>query len=360
MSRFINEAYAALEAYTPGEQPRDMQYIKLNTNESPFPPSKGVLEAISNEEVSRLNLYPDPTCKSLKERLAELYSVGRDNVFVSNGSDDILNFSFMAFCNATNRPVKFPDISYGFYKVYAELYGVRYQAIPLQEDFTIRIEDYLGNDSNVVLANPNAPTGIALSVDEIERIVAGNPDYLVLIDEAYVDFGAQTCVDLIHRYDNLLVVQTYSKSRSMAGARLGFAFGNADIIEDLEKMKFSTNPYNINRLTLLAGEAAIADNDYYMDHCKTIVDVREDTVRALRGLGFDCTDSKANFIFAKSKDLDGETLYLELKKRGILVRHFSGERIREYNRITVGTRQQMECLLKELADIIQSKKEAKV
>lgn len=356
MSRYINQNFAGLEAYTPGEQPTDMKYIKLNTNESPFPPSKGVLDAVSREAVSLLNLYPDPVCKKLKQKLADLYGVGTENVFVSNGSDDILNFSFMAFCNATDHPVKFPEISYGFYRVYAELYGVRYEALPLKSDFSIDVEDYIGNDANVVIANPNAPTGLALSHSEIERIVRSNPDRVVIIDEAYVDFGAESCLDLIDRYDNLLVVRTYSKSRSMAGARLGFAFGNAELISDLEKIKFSTNPYNINRLTLLAGEAAIDDNDYYVQNCQTIAENREYTQNQLRRLGFVCTDSKANFIFTKSKEIGGEELYLTLKSRGILVRHFSTPSICEYNRITVGTRDQMDAMLREITSIIETKR----
>ena len=199
MSRFINKKYAGLEAYTPGEQPRERKYIKLNTNESPYPPSDGVIKAVSREAVSLLNLYPDPTCKVLKEKLAGLYGVGSENVFVSNGSDDILNFSFMAFCNDTDRPVRFPEISYGFYKVYAELYGVKYDAIPLKADFSIDVSDYLGNRGNVVIANPNAPTGIALTVSEVEEIVKANPDFVVLIDEAYVDFGGESCLPLIEK-----------------------------------------------------------------------------------------------------------------------------------------------------------------
>ena len=356
MSRFINSKYASLEAYTPGEQPRERKYIKLNTNESPYPPSAGVIDAVCAREAALLNLYPDPTCKELKEKLAELYGVSSSNVFVSNGSDDILNFSFMAFCNDSDRPVKFPEISYGFYKVYAELYGVKYKAIPLMSDFSINIEDYFGNDANVVIANPNAPTGIALSLYEVERIVKANPDFMVLIDEAYVDFGGESALPLIEKYDNLLVVRTYSKSRSMAGARLGFAFGSAELISDLEKIKFSTNPYNINRLTLVAGACAIDENEYYVENCKKVIDTREWTVRALRELGFEITPSKANFIFAKSSRVGGEELYLSLKERGILVRHFSNEKICEYNRITVGTPEEMEALVREIAAILEEKK----
>ena len=241
MSRFLNTRYSALEAYTPGEQPTDMKYIKLNTNESPYPPSMGVIDAVNSNEVELLRLYPDPECKVLKDSIASLYGVKRENVFVSNGSDDILNFFFMAFCDDKAHPVKFPSISYGFYSVYAELYGVDYKKIDLRDDFSIDINDYLGDDANVVIANPNAPTGIALSRADVEKIVSSNPSRIVLIDEAYVDFGAESSVELTKKYDNLLVVCTYSKSRSMAGARLGFAIGNEEIIKDLEKIKYSTN-----------------------------------------------------------------------------------------------------------------------
>ena len=356
MSRFINDRYARLEAYTPGEQPTERKYIKLNTNESPYPPSQGVIDAVNGAEVSLLNLYPDPVCKKLKTGLAKLYGVETENNFVSNGSDDILNFSFMAFCNDSTRPVKFPEISYGFYKVYAELYGVKTMVKPLMSDFTINVEDYLGNESNVVIANPNAPTGIALSIDEVETIVKANPDFVVLIDEAYVDFGAESCLPLLKKYDNLLIVRTYSKSRSMAGARLGFAIGSKELIGDLEKIKFSTNPYNINRLSLVAAEAAIAEDEYYMNNCKTVADTREYASAQLRAMGFECTESKANFIFAKSDRIGGEELYLALKERGILVRHFSTPAICEYNRITVGTREQMDALLDAIASVLKEKK----
>lgn len=356
MSRFINEKYKKLQAYTPGEQPVGRKYIKLNTNESPYPPSGGVLRAIDQSAVSALNLYPDPTCGSLRKRLADLYSVQPENVFVSNGSDDILNFSFMAFCNDTDRPVKFPLISYGFYRVYAELYGISYTEIPLNSDFSISPEDYFGNNANIVLANPNAPTGLALSHAQIEKLIVENPDYLVLIDEAYVDFGAESCLDLITRYDNLLVVRTYSKSRSMAGARLGFAFGHASLIQDLEKIKFSTNPYNINRLTLAAGEAALEDNDYYIRNSNTIVQTRDNIQKKLQHLGFECTDSKANFIFVKTPEISGEELYDSLKQRGILIRHFDVDGIREYNRITVGTPEQMDRLYQEIRSLLNEKR----
>ena len=353
MSRFLSSKYKDLEAYTPGEQPRDMKYIKLNTNESPYPPSKRVVDALSSEEVLKLNLYSDPTAKALKTRIAELYGVEYENVFVSNGSDDILNFSFMAFCEGEKTGVRFPEISYGFYSVYAELHGASYKAIPLKDDFSIDISDYMKNDANVVIANPNAPTGIALPLSELEIIVKANPDYLVLIDEAYVDFGGESVVELTKKYSNLLVVGTFSKSRSLAGARLGFAIADKEIISDLEKIKYSTNPYNINRLSLIAGEMAILDNDYYMDNCKRIIETREYTQKKLCELGFSLTDSKANFIFAKSDKIGGKELYLALKSRGILVRHFDKEKIKDYNRITVGTREEMDALISAIADILK-------
>ena len=353
MSRFLSSKYKDLEAYTPGEQPIDKKYIKLNTNESPYPPSKKVVDALSSEEVLKLNLYSDPTARGLKARIAELYGVQSENVFVSNGSDDILNFSFMAFCEKGKRAVKFPEISYGFYSVYAELHGADYTAIPLKNDFSIDIKDYSNNDATVVIANPNAPTGIALSVADIEKLVKANTDNLVLIDEAYVDFGGESAVDLTKKYDNLLVVCTFSKSRSLAGARLGFAIASKDIIADLEKIKYSTNPYNINRLSLIAGEMAILDNDYYMDNCKKIIETREYTQSKLRELGFEVTDSKANFIFAKSDMIEGKELYLRLKDKGILIRHFGKKKIKDYNRITVGTREEMDALISAVAEILE-------
>lgn len=349
MSRFLNARFSSLEAYTPGEQPTDMKYIKLNTNESPFPPSEGVIAALDRSAAENLRLYPDPECTELKRALALEYGTTPANVFVSNGSDEILNFAFMSFFD---DGVVFPDITYGFYRVYADLYSLKYREIPLDGDFRIRTENYIGTKSNIVIANPNAPTGIALPVSEIERIVASNPEHTVLVDEAYVDFGAQSCVPLTEKYKNLIVCATYSKSRSMAGARLGFAIADAALIADLEKIRFSTNPYNINRLTLAAGAAALRDAEYYRKNCRIIEENREYTADGLRDLGFSVLPSSANFIFASSPDIGGTELYLKLRKRGILVRHFTLDRIKEYNRITIGTAQQMETLLREVKNII--------
>lgn len=349
MSRFLDEKFSALKEYVPGEQPRDKKYIKLNTNESPFPPSVSVLEAVNSEEVKNLRLYSDPSNKALKEKLAEIYKVGPDNIYVSNGSDDILNFAFMAF---GDRGAAFPDITYGFYKVFAKLYGIDTQIIPLEEDFAIDENKYFGLDKLIVIANPNAPTGLSLSLDKIEKIVSSNENSVVLIDEAYVDFGGESCYGLIDKYDNLLVVRTFSKSRSLAGARLGFAIASKEIIKDLEKLKFSTNPYDINRLTQAAGVAALNQDDYYTANCKKIIENREFTANALKEIGFSVIDSDANFLFVKSDKISGLDFYLKLKEKGVLIRHFTDERICEYNRVTIGSREEMEIFLEKTAEIL--------
>ena len=350
MSRFLNQQYQSLEAYTPGEQPRDMQYIKLNTNESPYPPAPSVVAAMTGEQVELLRLYSDPTAKALKEKLAALYGVDYENVFVSNGSDEVLNFAFMAF---GGKGVAFPDISYGFYEVYGDLYGIQYEKIPLKADFSVDYRDYCGKGKMVVIANPNAPTGMTVSVDQIEAIVRSNPDSLVLIDEAYVDFGGESCLPLIKTYDNLLVTRTFSKSRCLAGGRLGYAFASPAIIADLEKIKFSTNPYNLNRLTLLLGEATVDAEPYYQEKCGQIIKTRGWTTEKLKELGFEVLPSSSNFLFAKTDKMDGGELYLELKKRGILVRHFTNPRICQYNRITIGTPEQMAKFIETVKKILE-------
>ena len=351
MSRFQSPMAARLTPYTPGEQPQDQAYIKLNTNESPFPPSPGVATALSGREIDDLRLYSDPEARALKAALAEQYGLEPENVFVSNGSDEALNFAFLAFA-ADGRGVAFPDITYGFYPVFAALYGIPVTEIPLKEDFSLHVWDYLGLGKTIVIANPNAPTGLALTRTEVESIVAANRDSVVVIDEAYVDFGAESALPLIAKYDNLLVVQTFSKSRSMAGARLGYAMGSAALIADLETVKFSTNPYNVNRLTLRAGTAALQEQAYYDANCQAIMVTRACTKTALEELGFFCTDSKANFLFARHAAVDGGTIYRELKARGVLVRHFDAPRIRDFNRITIGTGEQMDILIKKLEELL--------
>lgn len=346
MSRFLNERYQSLEAYTPGEQPRDMVYIKLNTNESPYPPAPSVVAAMTGEEVENLRLYSDPTGLSLKQKLAELYELKTENIFLSNGSDDILNFAFMAF--ADSRGAAFADITYGFYSVYGELHNVNAQIIPLEEDFSLDYRKYCGLDKMIVIANPNAPTGMEIPLWQIQEILKTNPDSVVVIDEAYVDFGGTSCYKLIENYDNLLVVRTFSKSRCLAGARLGYAFGSPELIEDLEKLKYSTNPYNVNRLTMMLGCKTVDAEPYYREVSEKIQSARAWAVDALDNLGFQVLPSKANFIFARHPAVSGAELYTGLRQRGILVRHFTKERIKDFVRITIGTQAQMESLVDAL------------
>lgn len=353
MSRFFVERHASLVPYTPGEQPKDSQYVKLNTNESPFPPSPAVLAAAARES-GRLQLYSDPECTPLVNKLAEVYGVKPTQVIAVNGSDEILNFAFMAFADE-KHPLAFPDISYGFYPVFAALNHIPYEEIPLREDFSIAAADYIGIHRTIVLANPNAPTGLCLSLEEIEQIVASNPDHVVIVDEAYVDFGAQSAVGLVEKYENLLVTQTFSKSRSMAGARLGFGIGSEALIRDLNTIRFSTNPYNVNRMTMAAGVAALEENEYYMQNCRVIAENRSFTTQALRALGFTVLDSRANFIFARSDRIDGGALYSELKKKGVLVRHFTKPRIEDFIRITIGTKAQMEAFLRATEEILKER-----
>ena len=349
MSRFLNAQFQSMEAYTPGEQPRGMDYIKLNTNESPYPPAPSVVAAITGRDIELLRLYSDPTAKALKEKLAALYGVKAENVFVSNGSDEVLNFAFMAF---GGKGVLFPDISYGFYEVFGDLYSLNYEKIPLKADFSLDYRDYCGKNKMVVIANPNAPTGMSIPVSEIEEILKSNPDNLVLIDEAYVDFGGETALALIEQYDNLLVTRTFSKSRCLAGGRLGYAFASAAVIADLEKIKYSTNPYNLDRLTLTLGEATVDAEPYYQEKCAAIQETRAWTAEQLRNLGFEVLPSSTNFVFAKTNKMDGGELYMALKEKGILVRHFTNPRICQYNRITIGTPGQMQAFIDTVKEVL--------
>lgn len=349
MSRYLKEELQVLRAYTPGEQPQDQVYIKLNTNESPYPPAPSVAAAITRQEVEQLRLYSDPTGAELKGKLAGLYGVEPENVFLSNGSDEVLNFAFLAF---GAKGVAYPDISYGFYPVFAQLYQLDAVEIPLKEDFTVDYRDYCGIGRMVVLANPNAPTGRSIPVAEIRQICQTNPDHVVLIDEAYVDFGGETALPLVQEFDNLLVTRTFSKSRCLAGGRLGYAFGSRALIEDLEKIKYSTNPYNLDRLTLRLGVATVEAEDYYREKCAAICRTRQWTAGQLEAMGFQVLPSLTNFLFAKTEAMDGQVLYQALKARGILVRHFSNPRICQYNRITIGTQAQMEQLVQTLKEVL--------
>jgi len=352
MSRFLAKKYRTLDAYVPGEQPRDKRYIKLNTNEFPYPPAPDVIAAVDANVVSDLRLYSDPTAKNLKESLAKYYGVGAENVFVSNGSDESLNFAFACFFE---DGVAFADLTYGFYSVFADLYGIDTKIIPLDKDFSILPEDYMALDRGAVIANPNARTGKALPLSDIERIVASNPDRVIVVDEAYVDFGGESAISLTKKYDNLLVCMTYSKSRGMAGARLGFAIGNAELIADLELMKYSTNPYNLDSLALRMGAAALTDASkaYYKEKVGEVINVREDTAEKLIALGAEVLPSKANFLFVKLPNVSGGDAYSKLREREILVRHFSKARISDHLRISIGTAEDMSALVEAVAQIIK-------
>ena len=352
MSVYFSKKYDGLTPYAPGEQPKEKKYIKLNTNESPFPPSEKAVKAAS-EAARKLQLYSDPEMKTLKEKLARTLGVKSENIFVSNGSDEVLNFAFMAFCDET-RPAVFADITYGFYPVFARLNGVPYTEIPLKSDFSLDPDDYIGVGKTVFIANPNAPTGIFLPVSQIERIVRSNRDSIVVVDEAYIDFGGESCIALTGRYDNLLVTGTFSKSRSMAGARLGFGVASKELIDDLETIKFSTNPYNVNSMTAAAGVGALEDEEYTKSNCRKIIENRAYASEKLKKLGFTLTESSANFLFAASPKIGGKALYEKLKERGILVRHFEKERLYDYNRITVGTKEEMDALIAAVEDIFQN------
>lgn len=353
MSKFVNEKISKLDAYVPGEQPKDKKYIKLNTNESPYPPSKKAIK-LAGKEIVNCNLYPDPDCADLISEIAKTLKVKSENVIVSNGSDEVLNFAFLAYCDE-NTPAIFPDISYGFYKVFAGVNGVPYEEIALKDDFSIDIDDYVGKNGVVFIANPNAPTGLSITLKDIEKLLKSNKDRVVVIDEAYVDFGAESAVKLIKKYDNLLVTQTFSKSRSMAGARLGFGVASKKIIDDLKTVKYSTNPYNVNRVTACMGIGALKDAKYFKQNVASIIENREAVTKELKLLGFTCLESKTNFIFCKSDKIGGEELYLKLKEKGVLIRHFKKERISDYIRVTVGSASEMQAFITAIRDILGEK-----
>ena len=351
MSRYFSKKYETLEPYVPGEQPRDRRYIKLNTNESPFPPSpKAVARAAAAAE--GLQLYSDPECTALVAKMAELKGLQPEQVLFGNGSDEILYLAFLAYCDS-DTPAIFPDISYGFYKVFAESLNIPYTQVPLREDFTIGVEDYLRVGKTVFIANPNAPTGQLLSLREIEKILQENPGNIVVIDEAYIDFGGESAVALINDYDNLLVTQTFSKSRSLAGGRLGMAFGNKGLITDLKTLKYSINPYNVNSMTMAAGLGALEDEEYTRKNCETVMKNRTFAIDALRAMGFRVLDSAANFILAGHPAVSGGKLYSSLKGKGILVRYFNTDRRSPFVRITIGSKDQMEALLAAVKEVIQ-------
>ncbi len=357
MSQYWSAVVHSLTPYVPGEQPKMDNLVKLNTNEHPFGPSPRALEAIRAATQDSLRLYPDPNSDSLKSALAKHHDVQSSQIFVGNGSDEVLAHAFMALLK---RPggLWFPDITYSFYPVYCGLYGIDYQTIPLANDFTIRVEDYLPHDGKaagaIIFPNPNAPTGCALSLADVERIVAGNPQAVVLIDEAYVDFGAESAVGLVSRYPNLLVAHTFSKSRSLAGLRVGYAVGSAELIEGLERVKNSFNSYPLDRLALAGAVASVEDDAYFRASNAQVIATRETLVVDLQALGFEVLPSAANFIFARHPSHAGASLASGLRERAIIVRHFKLPRIDEFLRITVGKPEQCAALVSALKVLVKN------
>ena len=351
MSKYLSSKYSTLEPYVPGEQPQDMgRYIKLNTNESPFGPSPKAL-AFAADNTRSLNLYSDPNSAELTKALAKTYGVEYANVLATNGSDEILNFAFMAYTDKEN-PALFADITYGFYPVFAELNGSAYEIVPLREDFTLCVDDYIGKRGTVFIANPNAPTGVAIPASEIERLAASDLNRVVVVDEAYVDFGAESCVELTRKYENILVCQTFSKSRSFAGGRLGYGIASRQIIADLNAIKYSTNPYNVNSMTSAMGIGILSDPDYMKANCRTIMENRAYTVDGLEKLGFRVLPSSANFIFVSSPKVEGGAYYRRMKEKGILVRHFDKKSISAWCRVTIGSSDSMEAFLRASKEIL--------
>lgn len=338
--------------YVPGEQPAGTDLIKLNTNENPYPPSPKVAEALKNLDVDRLRLYPDPTASVLVKAIAGFYGLKEEQVFTGVGSDDVLAMIFMTFFNS-GKPILFPDITYSFYEVWAEMLRIPYETVPLMEDFTINQEDYRRENGGVIFPNPNAPTGVEMSLDNIEEIVKANPDVIVVVDEAYVDFGAKSALPLIEKYDNLLVVQTFSKSRGMAGMRIGYAMGHPDLIRYLNDVKYSFNSYTMNQTALALGVACVKDRAYFEETIQKVVETREWTKKQLRRLGFSFGDSKANFIFAAHERCPAKELFTALRERNIYVRYFDKPRIDNYLRITIGTRQEMETFVMVLEEYLK-------
>ena len=338
--------------YTPGEQPQNPNVIKLNTNECPYPPAPGVAKALQSFQADALRLYPDPAASDLTKALAAYYGVKQSEVFVGVGSDDVLAMIFMTFFNS-KKPLLFPDITYSFYDVWADLFRISYRQIPLNDEFEINKEDYIGKEcGGIIFPNPNAPTGVLVDLAFIEDIVKANPDVIVVVDEAYIDFGGISALPLIKKYDNLLVVQTFSKSRAMAGIRIGYAFGCEKLIKYLSDVKFSFNSYTMNRPALSLGIEAVRDDAYFKEIVGKIVNTREWVKKELKELGFVFKDSMSNFIFATHPDYDIVNIFEELRKRDIYVRHFNGERIRDYLRITIGTDEEMKTLINTIKEIV--------
>ncbi|MBD9676743.1 histidinol-phosphate transaminase [Pseudomonas sp. PDM18] len=344
MSKFWSPFVKELVPYVPGEQPKLAKLVKLNTNENPYGPSPKVVAAIQVELNDTLRLYPDPNADRLKQTIAEYHGVKTSQVFVGNGSDEVLAHAFHALFQH-GKPLLFPDVTYSFYPVYCGLYGIDFEALPLDEQFQIRVEDYARPNGGIIFPNPNAPTGCLLPLEAIERLLQASPDSVVLVDEAYVDFGGETAISLVNRYPNLLVAQTLSKSRSLAGLRVGFAVGHEDLIEALERVKNSFNSYPLDRLALAGAAASFEDQAYFEQTCNAVIHSREKLVAELNTLGFDVLPSAANFIFARHPQRDGAELAAALREEGVIVRHFKQQRINQFLRISIGTEEQNQALI---------------
>jgi len=354
MSKFWSKRTHELDPYTPGEQPQDQQYIKLNTNENPYPPSPKAIKAMQAAANDNMRLYPDPHSSSLKQAIANYYSLDTDQVFVGNSSDEVLAHTFVALLKH-EKPLLYPDISYSFYPAYCSLFGIHAKQIPLNDDFTIIAEDYHQPNGGIIFPNPNAPSGIALGLDDIEKIVKANPESVIVVDEAYVDFGADTAVPLIADFPNLLITQTFSKSRSLAGLRVGFAMGQAELIDGLERVKNSFNSYPLDRAAIAGATASIKDKEHFDKTRQAIITTREKTSDALTRMGFEVLPSRANFVFAKPPNKhDAEQLYLQLKEQGVLVRYFKAPRIAGFLRITIGTDEEMDVFIEKLSLLLSS------
>jgi len=337
--------------YVPGEQPKAQNIIKLNTNECPYPPAPGVQKKADLFSCEQLRLYPDPDATDLTKCLADYYGVKEEQVFVGVGSDDVLAMAFLTFFN-TDKPILFPDITYSFYDVWADLYRIPYRTIPIREDFTIDVEEYKIPNGGIVIANPNAPTGLAMPLEQIRRLLDANKDVIVIVDEAYIDFGGESALPLLNQYENLLVVQTFSKSRAMAGMRIGFAIGNEKVIRYLKDAKFSFNSYTMNRPSLEMGVEAVKDDAYFKEVCNKIVKTRERVKVSLKEMGFEFPESSTNFVFARHKSIPARQIFEALKAKGIYVRYFNKPRIDNYLRITIGTDEEMDALLNFLKEYI--------
>jgi histidinol-phosphate aminotransferase len=352
MSIYWSKIAKSIEPYVPGEQPKDKKYIKLNTNENPYPPSPKVIEAITQAANGNLQLYPDPSCDELRTAVAKYYNLSLEQIFVGNGSDEVLAFSFMAFFNQ-EKPILFPDITYSFYEVYVKLLNLNNKLISLDDKFEFSADSFCIDNGGVVIANPNAPTTKYISTELIKQIVEYNIKSVVIIDEAYIDFGGESMVEFVDKYPNLLVVQTLSKSRALAGLRVAFAFGHKDLIEGLNKIKNSINSYTVDRLALAGAKAAFEDEAYFQTISFKIIETREKVAPILKELGFKILESKANFLFVSHNTIRAEVIFSELRNKGILVRYFNKPRIDNFLRISIGTDKEMEVLINTLKDIIQ-------